>query len=133
MKIKDLILKNWYNLIYIIVVIIYIFQLKSINKILLGKHFYNSWELIKYNDFIALKFFVLAFILFTCGGGLIAKILSDLKNKYKSIEDVIVGLIIIVIICILMILIINYITVPILRAILTITTVVMGAIFLICN
>lgn len=133
MKIKDLILKNWYNLIYIIVVIIYIFQLKSINKILLGKHFYNSWELIKYNDFIALKFFVLAFILFTCGWGLIAKILSDLKNKYKSIEDVIVGLIIIVIICILMILIINYITVPILRAILTITTVVMGAIFLICN
>lgn len=47
MKIKSLILKNWYKLIYILVTIIYIIFLKRLDKILLTKNFANSIQLLK--------------------------------------------------------------------------------------
>lgn len=56
MKIKSLILKNWYKLIYILVTIIYIIFLKRLDKILLAKNFANSIQLLKYDDYIAVKF-----------------------------------------------------------------------------
>jgi len=50
MKIKSLILKNWYKLIYILVTIIYIIFLKRLDKILLTKNFTNSIQLLKYDN-----------------------------------------------------------------------------------
>ena len=62
MKIKSLILKNWYKLIYILVTIIYIIFLKRLDKILLTKNFTNSIQLLKYDNYIAVlqlvKFYV---------------------------------------------------------------------------
>lgn len=59
MKIKSLILKNWYKLIYILVTIIYIIFLKRLDKILLTKNFTNSIQLLKYDNYIAVKYFIL--------------------------------------------------------------------------
>ena len=42
MKIKSLILRNWYKIIYILITIIYIIFLKKLDKILLSKNFINS-------------------------------------------------------------------------------------------
>ena len=39
MKIKSLILRNWYKLIYILITIIYIIFLKRLDKKLLAKNF----------------------------------------------------------------------------------------------
>lgn len=58
MKIKSLILKNWYKLIYILVTIIYIIFLKRLDKILLTKNFTNSIQLLKYDNYIAVKYFI---------------------------------------------------------------------------
>lgn len=57
MKIKSLILRNWYKLIYILITIIYIIFLKRLDKKLLAKNFANSIQLLKYDDYIAVKFF----------------------------------------------------------------------------
>ena len=67
MKIKSLILKNWYKLIYILVTIIYIIFLKRLDKILLTKNFTNSIQLLKYDNYIAVKYFILALIIAICG------------------------------------------------------------------
>ena len=41
MKIKSLILRNWYKLIYILITIIYIIFLKRLDKKFLAKNFAN--------------------------------------------------------------------------------------------
>ena len=46
MKIKSLILRNWYKLIYILITIIYIIFLKRLDKKLLAKNFANSIQLL---------------------------------------------------------------------------------------
>ena len=131
MKIKSLILKNWYKLIYILVTIIYIIFLKRLDKILLTKNFTNSIQLLKYDNYIAVKYFILAIIIAICGCLLIIKIVLDLKNKHSNFDDIIIGFIIIMVIVILLILVLNYITVPILKAILTVITIVIGGVYFI--
>lgn len=91
MKIKSLILKNWYKLIYILVTIIYIIFLKRLDKILLTKNFTNSIQLLKYDNYIAVKYFILAIIIAICGCWLIIKIVLDLKNKHSNFDDIIIG------------------------------------------
>ena len=103
MKIKSLILKNWYKLIYILVTIIYIIFLKRLDKILLTKNFANSIQLLKYDNYIAVKYFILALIIAICGCWLIIKIVLDLKNKHSNFDDIIIGFIIIMVIVILLI------------------------------
>ena len=66
MKIKSLILKNWYKLIYILVTIIYIIFLKRLDKILLTKNFTNSIQSLKYDNYIAVKYFILSLIIAIC-------------------------------------------------------------------
>ena len=131
MKIKSLILKNWYKLIYILVTIIYIIFLKRLDKILLTKNFTNSIQLLKYDNYITVKYFILALIIAICGCWLIIKIVLDLKNKHSNFDDIIIGFIIIMVIAILLILVLNYITVPILKAILTVITIVIGGVYFI--
>lgn len=80
MKIKSLILKNWYKLIYILVTIIYIIFLKRLDKILLTKNFTNSIQLLKYDNYIAVKYFILALIIAICGCWLIIKNCSRFKK-----------------------------------------------------
>lgn len=104
MKIKSLILKNWYKLIYILVTIIYIIFLKRLDKILLTKNFTNSIQLLKYDNYIAVKYFILALIIAICGCWFIIKIVLDLKNKHSNFDDIIIGFIIIMVIAILLIL-----------------------------
>ena len=55
----------------------------------------------------------------------------DLKNKHSNFDDIIIGFIIIMVIAILLILVLNYITVPILKAILTVITIVIGGVYFI--
>lgn len=59
------------------------------------------------------------------------KIVLDLKNKHSNFDDIIIGFIIIMVIAILLILVLNYITVPILKAILTVITIVIGGVYFI--
>ena len=133
MKIKSLILRNWYKLIYILITIIYIIFLKRHDKKLLAKNFANSIQLLKYDDYIAVKFFILALIIAICGCWLIIKTILNFKDKHSSFDDIIMGFVLIVIIIILLILLLNYITVPILRAILTVMAVVISGAYFICH
>lgn len=130
MKIKSLILRNWYKIIYILITIIYIIFLKKLDKILLSKNFINSIQLLKYDDYIAVKFFILALIIAICGCWLIIKTILNFKDKHSSFDDIIMGFVLIVIIIILLL---NYITVPILRAILTVMAVVISGAYFICH
>ena len=54
-------------------------------------------------------------------------------DKHSSFDDIIMGFVLIVIIIILLILLLNYITVPILRAILTVMAVVISGAYFICH
>lgn len=73
----------------------------------------------------------MAIIIAICGCWLIIKIVLDLKNKHSNFDDIIIGFIIIMVIAILLILVLNYITVPILKAILTVITIVIGGVYFI--
>ena len=53
---------QWYKIVYVIAVIIYLFFLNGLNHKLLRYNFENSFKLIEYDDYIALKFFAFAVI-----------------------------------------------------------------------
>ena len=52
-------------------------------------------------------------------------------KEHSNFDDIIIGFIIIMVIVILLILVLNYITVPILKAILTVITIVIGGVYFI--
>lgn len=72
----------------------------------------------------------MALIIAICGCWLIIKTILNFKDKHSSFDDIIMGFVLIVIIIILLL---NYITVPILRAILTVMAVVISGAYFICH
>ena len=53
---------QWYKIVYVVAVIIYLIFLNGLNHKLLRYNFENSFKLIEYDDYIALKFFAFAVI-----------------------------------------------------------------------
>lgn len=131
MRIKSFFTRNWYKIIYIVASIIYIILLKNLNKMLLSMHFNGSIPLLKFNNYIALKYFAVAVLLLMAGVIIIIKYVLDVKKGYRSFQDIVIDFFVSLLIFILLILIFINISVPILRAIFGLIATVMGVIYVV--
>ena len=121
--------KIWYKIIYLLVVIGYLICLKKLNNELLEQHF-NAFELLIYRNYVAIKYFAVALILFVLGVILVSREIKQLKEAVKKEKpgDILIALCIIIVIAILLVLIFAFIDNPILRAILTMFFLIGGGI-----
>lgn len=118
---------QWYKIVYVVAVIIYLFFLNGLNHKLLRYNFENSFKLIEYDDYIALKFFVFAVIFIFIGAVIICIDIKRLRIGLENMVEIVSTLIFIVVLALMITLIIHFIMVPILQAILTCALLVVGA------
>lgn len=107
----------WKEIIFVIVMIAYLVQLNALNRELIFYGFDSSFELLSYNDYIPLKFFGIAIILFVIGCILVHHDFCCLREKCDSFEEMIAMFLAIGVTIILLILLIIFIDNPILRAV----------------
>lgn len=129
MDIKYYAKKNWYKIIYLFVVIIYLFCLQKLNKELLEQHF-DAFDLLAYKDYVAVKYFAVALGLFIIGVILIYMEVRCLKEGLEDFGEILVAIITIMVIIVLLVLIIKFINNPILKAILSVVLIIGGGIAL---
>lgn len=125
MRVKDCIINLLGEIIFSIVMIIFLVELNTLNKELLSRNFDNSFALLQYNNWIALKFFGVALLLFFIGCLLLVRRFRH-RRECDSFEKMIMMFSAIIVIFILLILLIIFIDNPILRAVLTFVLVVLG-------
>lgn len=128
MDLKYLAEKLWYKVIYFVLVIVYLISLNNLNEELLSQNFDVAFTLLAYNNYAAIKFFIMALGLFLIGCYLIYREVRNLKIGLENFEEIIVALATIVIIVTLLLLIIVFIDNPILQAVLTAVLVVVGGV-----
>lgn len=80
---KKCAVKFWYALIYYITVLIYLSRLRLLNIELKSQNFNTSMELLLYKNKSALKFFLLALILFLWGCGIVSYCIHQIKECVK--------------------------------------------------
>lgn len=90
-------------------------------------NFENSFKLIEYDDYIALKFFAVALIFIFIGVVIISIDIKKLRIGLEDIVEIVSTIIFIVVLFIMITLIIHFIMIPILQAILTCALLVVGA------
>lgn len=133
MDVKKYVKQSWYKIIYAIIVVVYLICLNNLNERLLERNFGSSFELLAYDNGIAMKYFIYAMILFIVGCVLVyldfKKLIKELEN-YKEIK---LTAITIIFLLTLLIMIIIFINNPILRAIMCSILVVLGAGYLFTN
>lgn len=118
---------QWYKIVYVVAVIIYLIFLNGLNHKLLRYNFENSFKLIEYDDYIALKFFAFAVIFIFIGSVIICIDIKRLRIGLEDMVEIVSTLIFIVVLALMITLIIHFIMVPILQAILTCALLVVGA------
>lgn len=118
---------QWCKIVYVVAVIIYLFFLNGLNHKLLRYNFENSFKLIEYDDYIALKFFAFAVIFIFIGAVIICIDIKRLRIGLENMVEIVSTLIFIVVLALMITLIIHFIMVPILQAILTCALLVVGA------
>lgn len=129
MDIKYYAKKNWYKIIYLFVVIIYLVCLQKLNKELLELNF-DAFKLLAYKDYVAVKYFAVALFLFVIGVILIYVEVRCLKEGIEEFGEIVIAFVTIVAIGVLLVLIIAFINNPILKAILSVVLLVGGCIAL---
>ena len=116
-RLIEILKRYWKELIYIVVVIIYLCKLNILNHRLLEENFSSYFALLMYENNIAVYYFAVAMFLFILGGDLgyrrIKKILDDLDDG----EDILISILFTICILVLLVLIICFINNPILKAI----------------
>lgn len=118
---------QWYKIVYVAAVIIYLIFLNGLNHKLLRYNFENSFKLIEYDDYIVLKFFAFAVIFIFIGAVIICIDIKRLRIGLENMVEIVSTLIFIVVLALMITLIIHFIMVPILQAILTCALLVVGA------
>lgn len=126
MRMKECIVKVWKEILFAFAMIVYLVQLSDLNKELNFMDFDSSFELLQYRDFIAVKFFIVALVLFFIGCVLVWQGMRCLLRKCDSFEEMITMILVIAGIVGLLILLIIFINNPILKAILTVVLCVCG-------
>lgn len=116
----------WKEIIFAFVMIIYLIQLNGLNRELNFYEFDNSFALLQYKDFIPIKFFLVAVVLFSVGCILVYHDFRYWRKSCDSFEEMITIFLTIVIIIILLILLIIFIDNPILKAILSVVLTICG-------
>lgn len=126
MRIKEYIVKIWKEIIFTIVMVIYLVELNALNKELNSCNFDNPFALLQYKDFVALRFFIAALVLFLIGCLLVWHGIRYLLRKCDSFEEMITMLLVVMVIIGLLILLIVFIDNPILRAVFSVALAIAG-------
>ena len=109
--------KLWYKILYLAGTIIYLIQLNKLNKELLLFNSEDYFQMVAYDDYAALKFFVGALIFLFLGGVILYIEFKNGKEGYDNVKEMVIAVVTILIVFILLITIIEFITIPILKAI----------------
>lgn len=121
-NINYVLMKFWGEIVYLIITVIYLLLLNNFNHVLLSKFDYDDYfNILFYNNYETILYFLFAFILFLIGAGLIVRRWRKIRYEDLEFEDIILHLIAMVILLILIILIIAFINNPILKAVLICT------------
>lgn len=128
MRVRGCIKKFFLESIYVIVMAIFLFWLNDLNHELLAYNFTGAFELLKYRNYIALKFFGLAVAFFIAGCYLLYRRVKIIQTKVDSFDEMMISFAAIVIIVVLLILLIIFIDNPILKAVLTVALIIVGGI-----
>ena len=122
-------IRNWYNLLYVVVTSVYLIRLVRLNEELLAEEFATAFELLLYKDAAAIKFFGMALLLFLLGIIFIS-VAVRLWRKAESFEEMVSVILTVAVIIMLLLLIIVFIDNPIFRAILSVVLMVGGGVAL---
>lgn len=117
MDLKYYVEKLWYKVIYMMVVILYLVCLNKLNHKLLKQNFESSFMLLAYNNYAALKYFVIGLILFAIGCMILYREVKRLK-RVEDFREIIIVIATIIVVFALIVLIYIFIDNPILRAVL---------------
>ena len=82
MDIKDYVKQSWYKIVYALIVVIYLICLNGLNERLLERDFASSFELLAYDNGIAMKYFIYAMILFIVGCVLLYREVKSMIKKH---------------------------------------------------
>ncbi len=118
--------KLWYKILYLAGTIIYLIQLNKLNKELLWFNSEDYFKMVAYDDYAALKFFVGALIFLFLGGVILYIEFKNWKEGYDSVKEMAIAVVTILVVIILLITIIQFITIPILKAIFICALTVVG-------
>lgn len=119
--IKYILRESWKEIVYLIVTVIYLIFLNRLNHILLSKFDNDDYfNILFYNNYETIIYFVIAIVLFFIGTMLIIYRWKEIRDMELEFEDIILNFIIMFILCVLMILIVIFINNPILRAVLVV-------------
>lgn len=119
-KIKNLDIVKKFALeeIYFAVTLTYLYCLNALNEELLSKNFGNDMELLQYDGYVPLKYFVAAIALFLTGAYLVIRRMQRIRHQECYFVELASSIVAVTAIGVLLLLIFRFICIPILRAIL---------------
>lgn len=126
MRVRDYIAEVVWEIIYLVVTVVYLFRLGALNRELLSCDFGGAFELLQYRDCAPLKFFWGAVILFLIGCFLVNRGIRRTRTKIETFEEMVVSCLAILLMVVLLVLIIVFINNPILRAVFVTGLVILG-------
>ncbi len=107
-----------FELIYTIITVVYLFNLNSLNKVLLSNQLnYSVIEQLLYNDGLVITYFIIFIILFLLGLFIIMRNVKNIRGTDLNFDEIITYLIAIIVVSILLVLLFVFINNPILRII----------------
>lgn len=107
----------WLEEVYSVITLIYLFQLNALNKELLLKNFESPFQLLVYEEWRPIKFFVAALVFFGVGLVISWRGGNRIKDGDFTFCEVFIFIFALILVVTLLILIIVFINNPILRAV----------------
>ena len=126
MKLRDYCMNVFGELLYCIFTVVYLIKLNLLNKELFLRKFESSFELLRYKDFVPLKFFVVAVILFGVGCVFLHRRIRCIFTQSWEFDEMVISVMAILLVSILLITLIVFINNPILRAVCVSVLLVVG-------
>lgn len=126
MRVRDYVEEMLWEIIYLIVTVVYLIKLNALNQELLLCNFTDAFKLLQYKEYAPLKYFGIATCLFFGGCFLIWREIHHIRLELDSFEEIIISCLGIFVIAILLLLLIVFINNPILRAVFVAGLVILG-------
>lgn len=130
MSVKDYIINELWEIIYLIVMVLYLFNLNALNKELSWCDFSSPFELLQYRGYAPLTYFGVAAVLFMIGCLLVYRGVRRIRYEMDLFGEIAVSCLGILAVIILLVLLIIFINNPILRAVFVAVLVIMGVSYL---
>lgn len=123
MDVKGCIKFAYKEIVYFVVLIVYLIKLNLLNKELLDEYIHeDSLELLKYREYLPLKYFAVAVFLTIVAIILIMRKIRLLRRESSEFAEVVFSILLIILLFISIVLIIQFINNPILRAIVVVAS-----------